>query len=94
VSVALWGLAFGGAPTLIQTALIDASGPEHADVATSLQTTVYNAGIAAGSLTGGLTLDRLGAGALPWTALPLVAAAFVTVALGHAHAFPAVRRRT
>ncbi len=94
VSVALWGVAFGGAPTLIQTALVDASGPVHADVATSLQTTVYNAGIAAGSLTGGLTLERLGAGALPWTALPLVAAAFATVAVGRVHAFPAVRGRT
>ncbi|MEV0173667.1 MFS transporter [Streptomyces sp. NPDC050803] len=89
-AVALWGMAFGGAPTLIQTALVDASGPVHADVATSLQTTVYNAGIAAGSFTGGLALDRLGAGALPWTALPLVAAALVTVAL----AFPPGRRRT
>jgi predicted MFS family arabinose efflux permease len=59
-----------------------------------LQTTVYNAGIAAGSLTGGLALERLGPGALPWTALPLVAGAFVTVALGRVHAFPAVRRRT
>ena len=92
--VALWGVAFGGAPTLIQTALVDASGPAHADVATSLQTTVYNAGIAAGSLTGGLALDRLGAAALPWTSLPLVAGAFVTVALGRRHAFPAVRRRS
>ncbi len=45
-SVAVWGVAFGGAPTLIQTALVNASGPQHADVATSLQTTVYNAGIA------------------------------------------------
>jgi predicted MFS family arabinose efflux permease len=92
-SVALWGVAFGGAPTLIQTALVDASGPAHADVATSLQTTVYNAGIAAGSLTGGLALERLGAEALPWTALPLVAGAFIAVTLGRAHAFPAVRRR-
>ncbi|MFE7271956.1 MFS transporter [Streptomyces sp. NPDC057623] len=94
VSVALWGVAFGGAPTLIQTALVDASGPAHADVATSLQTTVHNAGIAAGSLTGGLALDRLGAGALPWTALPLIAGAFAIVGLGRVHAFPAVRRRT
>lgn len=50
VSAALWGVAFGGAPTLIQTALVDASGPAASDVATSLQTTVYNAGIAGGSL--------------------------------------------
>ncbi|MCX5243199.1 MFS transporter [Streptomyces prunicolor] len=88
-SVALWGVAFGGAPTLIQTALVNASGPEHADVATSLQTTVYNAGIAGGSFTGGLALSGWGAGALPWTALPLIAGALVTVLLGSRYAFPA-----
>lgn len=90
-SVALWGAAFGGAPTLIQTALVDASGPADADVATSLQTTVYNAGIAAGSLTGGLVLEGAGAEVLPWTALPLIAAALAVVALGHRRAFPARR---
>ncbi|MEV7345311.1 MFS transporter [Streptomyces sp. NPDC093544] len=90
-SVALWGAAFGGAPTLIQTALVDASGPVNADVATSLQTTVYNAGIAAGSLTGGLVLEGAGAEALPWTALPLIAAALAVVAVGHRRAFPARR---
>lgn len=88
-SVAVWGVAFGGAPTLIQTALVNASGPEHADVATSLQTTVYNAGIAGGSFTGGLALSGWGAGALPWTALPLVAGALATVLLGSRYAFPA-----
>ncbi|WP_329344208.1 MFS transporter [Streptomyces sp. NBC_01352] len=93
VCVALWGVAFGGAPTLIQTALVDASGPAHGDVATSLQTTVYNAGIAAGSLTGGVVLENLGAGALPWTALPLVALALATVTLGRRYAFPVARRR-
>ena len=91
ISVALWGVAFGGAPTLIQTALIDASGPERADVATSLQTTVYNAGIAVGSLTGGLALDGWGAGALPWTALPLVAVALGVTTVAR-NAFPATRR--
>src|ERR1700749_2996130 len=55
-AAALWGAAFGGAPTLLQTALVDASGPASADVATALQTTVYNVGIAAGSLDGGLVL--------------------------------------
>ncbi|WP_143684224.1 MFS transporter [Streptomyces diastatochromogenes] len=89
--VAVWGVAFGGAPTLIQTALVDVSGPADTDVATSLQTTVYNAGIAAGSLTGGVALDVLGAGALPWTALPAAVLALATVAAGYRHAFPAVR---
>ncbi|WP_329081580.1 MULTISPECIES: MFS transporter [unclassified Streptosporangium] len=91
VAVALWGAAFGAAPTLLQTALVDVSGPGGADVATSLQTTVYNAGIAAGSLAGGLVLEGTasGADALPWTALPLVTAALVIVAVARRHAFPA-----
>ncbi|MGP9022433.1 MFS transporter [Streptomyces sp. BR1] len=92
VAAALWGAAFGGAPTLIQTALVDVSGPEHADVATSLQATVYNVGIAAGSLTGGVVLENAGAGALPWTALPLVVGATLVVWTARGHGFP-VRRR-
>ncbi|MFF3754976.1 MFS transporter [Streptomyces sp. NPDC002018] len=90
-AVAAWGVAFGGAPTLLQTALVRISGPGRADVATSMQTTVYNAGIAAGSLAGGVVLERAstGAGALPWTALPLIAVALATVAAARRHAFPA-----
>lgn len=68
-AAAIWGTAFGAAPTLLQTALVSASGPEHADIATSMQTTVYNLGIATGSLTGGLALQTAGPAALPWTAL-------------------------
>ncbi|NUU23638.1 MAG: MFS transporter, partial [Streptomycetaceae bacterium] len=90
-AVAVWGTAFGAAPTLIQTALVDVSGPARADVATSLQATVYNIGIAAGSLTGGIALDAAGAAALPWTAFPLAAAALAVAALSRRHAFPAAR---
>ncbi|PSM40735.1 MFS transporter [Streptomyces dioscori] len=91
IAVALWGVAFGGAPTLIQTALVDASGTANADVATSLQTTVYNAGIAAGSLTGGLVLESYGSAALPWTTLLLVTVTLATVAAGRRRAFPRAR---
>ncbi|MFI7638430.1 MFS transporter [Nonomuraea sp. NPDC049400] len=90
-AVGLWGAAFGGVPTLLQTALVDASGAGNADVATSMQTTVYNAGIAAGSLAGGVVLEGAGAGALPWTSLPLVAAALAIVVAARRHAFPARR---
>jgi predicted MFS family arabinose efflux permease len=90
-AVALWGVAFGGAPTLLQTALTDASGPGHADMATSMQTTVYNIGIAAGSLAGGLILQRAGAGTLPWATSLLSAAALAAVATMRRHAFPAGR---
>jgi predicted MFS family arabinose efflux permease len=87
-AVALWGTAFGGAPTLLQTALVDAAGPASADVATALQTTVYNVGIAAGSLTGGFVLSGVGAAALPWVTLAFIAAALSTVATARHHAFP------
>ncbi|GAA3224255.1 MFS transporter [Nonomuraea helvata] len=90
-AVGLWGAAFGGVPTLLQTALVDATGAGNADVATSMQTTVYNAGIAAGSLAGGVVLEGAGAGALPWTSLPLVVAALAIVVAARRHAFPARR---
>jgi predicted MFS family arabinose efflux permease len=88
LAVAGWGAGFGGAPTLLQTALVDAASPANANVATAMQTTVYNAGVAAGSLAGGIVLERAGATALPWTALPLVAVALATVTAARRHAFP------
>jgi len=91
LAVAGWGAGFGGAPTLLQTALVDASSPGNADVATAMQTTVYNADIAAGSLAGGIVLERADAGALPWTALPLIATALATVTAARRHAVPTHR---
>jgi predicted MFS family arabinose efflux permease len=91
IAVALWGTAFGGAPTLLQTAMVDVSGTGHTDVANSMLATVYNVGIAVGSLAGAVVLDGAGARAPPWTALPLVAAALATVAVARRHAFPANR---
>jgi predicted MFS family arabinose efflux permease len=73
--VLLWGVAYGAAPTLLQTLLISAAGPANADVATGMQTTVFNLGIAAGSLAGGAVLGPAGAGALPWVTGALSGAA-------------------
>jgi predicted MFS family arabinose efflux permease len=87
----LWGTAFGGAPTLLQTALLDASGPAGADMATSMQTTVYNVGIAAGSLTGGLVLEATGPGGLPRATSVLITAALAVVCAARRHAFPVSR---
>lgn len=74
IGIALWGVTFGGAPTLLQTALADAAG-EHADVAQSILVTIFNIAVAGGGLIGGLVIDRGGAVALPWTLLPLIALA-------------------
>ncbi len=47
IGVAAWGLTFGGAPTLLQTALADNAG-EAADVAQSMLVTVFNLAVAGG----------------------------------------------
>jgi predicted MFS family arabinose efflux permease len=79
-------------PTLLGAfTLVDAASPANANLATAMQTTVYNAGIAAGSMAGGIVLERASASALPWTALPLVVAALATVSAARRHAFPTHR---
>ncbi|WP_242167293.1 MULTISPECIES: MFS transporter [unclassified Pseudomonas] len=64
-SVALWGLAFGGLPALLQTALAK-SADDSADAAQSMLVTVWNLGIAGGGLAGGLLLQTSGVALFPW----------------------------
>ncbi len=66
-----WGLGFGGAATLFQTASARAAG-RTADVAQAMIVTAWNLAIAAGAVLGGYGLDRFGAGILPVAALPLL----------------------
>ncbi|MBR8654781.1 MFS transporter [Achromobacter sp. Marseille-Q0513] len=91
VAVAAWGVAFGGSPTLLQTASAEAAGPG-ADVAQSILATVWNVAIAGGGIVGGLLLDASGAGALPWAALGLAIAALLLAGSARAHGFPAEPR--
>ena len=84
--VAIWGLTFGGAPTLLQAALGYCAG-DHADVAQSTFVTVFNLAVAGGGLIGGLVIDHLGADALPWAALPLAILALMTSWRSQAHGF-------
>ncbi|MGB3122729.1 MAG: MFS transporter [Pseudomonas sp.] len=70
-AVALWGLAFGGLPALLQTALAKAAGAS-ADTAQSMLVTVWNLGIAGGGLAGGLLLQGWGVSAFPWAVVLLM----------------------
>ncbi|WP_416147177.1 MFS transporter [Pseudomonas sp. KU26590] len=63
--VFVWGLTFGGAATLLQTALADAAG-EGDDVALSMNVVVWNSAIAGGGILGGVLLDHWGAGTFAW----------------------------
>ncbi|MEU2232139.1 MFS transporter [Streptomyces vietnamensis] len=90
VAAALWGLGWGGAPTLLQTAVAEAGGDD-ADTAQTMLVSLWNAAMAAGGVAGGLLLDGLGAGALPWSVLALLVPVVAIVTGARAHGFPARR---
>jgi predicted MFS family arabinose efflux permease len=78
--VAVWGLAFGGAATLFQTASARAAG-EGADVAQSMIVTFWNLAIAGGGAFGGIAIDRYGAVSLPWAAAALLTGTLLCIVI-------------
>lgn len=90
VAAALWGLGWGGVPTLLQTAAAEAGGAR-ADSAQAVLVTLWNAAMAGGGVLGGLLLDLLGASAFPWTVLLLLAPVLAAVTGARRHGFPSHR---
>lgn len=88
IGVAIWGLTFGGAATLLQTALADTAGTG-ADVALSMNVVAWNGAIAAAGMLGGILLDRWGPGSFIWAVLPLIVAGFLLAWSARSSAFPA-----
>ncbi|MBT2787770.1 MULTISPECIES: MFS transporter [unclassified Halomonas] len=89
--VAVWGVTFGGAATLLQTALADTAG-SGADVALSMNVVTWNAAIAGGGVAGGMLLNSWGVGAFPWALVVLLGAAFIIACAASSHAFKPGRR--
>jgi predicted MFS family arabinose efflux permease len=85
-SVAIWGLAFGGAATLFQTASAKTAG-EATDVAQSMIVTVWNIAIAGGGIVGGI----FGVSAFPWSVLALLVAALAVAWTARSHGFTPIR---
>ncbi|TWI62579.1 putative MFS family arabinose efflux permease [Pseudoduganella lurida] len=85
--VAVWGVTFGGAATLLQTALADSAGTG-ADIALSMNVVAWNSAIAGAGALGGVLLDTWGAGAFPWAVLGLSIAGFGVAWSARAHGFP------
>lgn len=86
IGVAVWGLSFGGAATLLQTALADAAG-DGADVALSLNVVAWNSAIAASGIVGGVLLETWGVASFPWAMLLLIALSFALAWGARSHGF-------
>lgn len=86
LGVAVWGLSFGGAATLLQTALADAAG-DGADVALSLNVVAWNSAIAASGIVGGVLLETWGVASFPWAMLLLIALSFALAWSARSHGF-------
>lgn len=91
LGVALWGLTYGGAPTLLQTACADAAG-EGGDVAQSMLVTVWNSAIALGGIIGGLLLTGAGVEAFGPVVLVFIGAAWALAWTGRRAGFSAGAR--
>ncbi|MEV5029485.1 MFS transporter [Paenibacillus sp. LPE1-1-1.1] len=89
--VAVWGLTFGGAATLLQTAVAEAAG-ESADVAQSMLVTAWNLAIGGGGVMGGILIETLGVGSFPWILFILLILALLVVWRAREYGFPSKRR--
>ncbi|AEI38423.1 MFS transporter [Zymomonas mobilis subsp. pomaceae] len=87
IGVAIWGLTFGGAATLLQTALADAAG-DGADVALSMNVVAWNSAIAGGGVLGGALLDTWGAVSFPWAMVVILTVGFLIARQARSHGFP------
>jgi predicted MFS family arabinose efflux permease len=87
LATGMWGLSFGGAATLFQTAAANVSG-RSSDVAQSMIVTAWNLAIAGGGIIGGLLLEYPGVGWLAWSVLALLFVAYSVAFLSNDRAFP------
>ncbi|MFM2087251.1 MAG: hypothetical protein RLZZ237_2120, partial [Pseudomonadota bacterium] len=91
IGMAIWGISFGGAATLLQTALADAAG-DGADVALSMNVVAWNGAIAAAGLLGGALLDSWGVASFPWAVTALLLLALAIAWSARSHGFKPGRR--
>jgi predicted MFS family arabinose efflux permease len=78
-AIALWGLAFGGLPAMLQTRMLHTSSARMRDLGSALFTTSFNFAIGGGALIGGLLLDAFGIGVLPGVDIGFLVAAIILI---------------
>lgn len=91
VAAIIWGLGFGGAGAMMQTASADAAG-DGVDLAQAMVTTAWNLAIAAGGAIGGAVLTTSGTKVLPPVVAALAGIAFLIALAARRFAFPPGRR--
>jgi predicted MFS family arabinose efflux permease len=91
LAAALWGLGWGGVPTLLQTAVGQAGG-DLADAAQAMLVTLWNVAMVGGGIAGGLILSTAGIAAVPWVVFALLVPTTAVVITARAHGFPAQPR--
>ena len=87
----IWGLGFGGAGAMMQTASADAAG-DGVDLAQAMVTTAWNLAIAAGGALGGALLTTGGTPLLPPAVATMAVIAFVIALAARRFAFPPGQR--
>jgi len=83
IAVGVWGASFGALPSLLQARMMHTASLRVRDIAASYFTTSFNLAIGAGALVGGLILDRLGVGVLPWLDVAITLAGLALVLVGN-----------
>jgi predicted MFS family arabinose efflux permease len=91
IAALLWGLGWGGVPTLLQSAAGHA-GRDRADAAQAMLVTLWNVAMAAGGVVGGVLLDLLGAASFPPSVLVLLVPTLLVVVGARTNGFPAGHR--
>lgn len=89
LGVMIWGLTFGGAATLLQTAIAQAGG-KSTDVAQSMLVTAWNLAIGGGGIIGGILLELFGAGYLSGALFILLIPALLVAMRAYKYGFTRV----
>lgn len=88
IGAVVWGLAWGGVPTLLQTTAGQV-GSRHsaavADTAQAILVTLWNVAMAAGGVVGGLLLQGVAVTAVPTAAAALGAVSLLVIATARRH---------
>ncbi|OMF39236.1 MFS transporter [Paenibacillus sp. BGI2013] len=87
LGIMIWGITFGGAATLLQTAIAQAGG-KSTDVAQSMLVTAWNLAIGGGGIIGGILLELFGAGYLSGALFILLIPALLVAMRAYKYGFP------